>query len=33
MAEILYKKKIYGFERDCEDEFGKYHWYLYMFFS
>lgn len=28
MAKILFKKKIYGFERDCEDEFGKYHWYF-----
>lgn len=23
MAKILFKKKIYGFEWDCEDEFGN----------
>lgn len=35
MAKILYKKKIYDFEKDCEDEFGKYHFYLkaYICFS
>lgn len=35
MAKILYKKKIYGFEKDCEDEFGKYRWYfrIYICFS
>lgn len=35
MAKILYKKKLYAFERDCEDEFGKYHWYfrVYICFS
>lgn len=35
MAKILYKKKIFDFERDCEDEFGKYHFYVkaYICFS
>lgn len=31
MAKILFKKKIYGFEKDCEDEFGKYHWYFRVY--
>lgn len=30
MARILYKKRIYSYERDCEDEFGKYRWYFYI---
>lgn len=35
MAKIFYKKKLYGFEKDCEDEFGKYRWYfrIYRCFS
>lgn len=28
MAKILWRKRIYNYERDCEDEFGKYHWYF-----
>lgn len=28
MAKIFYKKRIFNYERDCEDEFGKYHWYF-----
>ena len=31
MAKIFYKKKLYGFEKDCEDEFGKYHWYFRIY--
>lgn len=31
MAKILWKKKIYDFEKDCEDEFGKYHWYFRIY--
>lgn len=35
MAKILYKKKVYNYEKDCIDEFGKYHWYfnVYICFS
>lgn len=35
MAKILYKKKIYEFKKDCQDEFGKYDWYfrVYLCFS
>ena len=35
MAKILYKKKLYEYEKECEDEFGKYHWYfrIYRCFS
>lgn len=31
MAKILWKKKIYGFDKDCEDEFGKYHWFFRVY--
>lgn len=31
MAKILFKKKMYGFEKDCEDEFGKYHLYFNVY--
>lgn len=31
MAKIFYKKKLYGFEKDCEDEFGKYRWYFRIY--
>lgn len=31
MSKILFKKKIYSFEKDCEDEFGKYYWYFNVY--
>ena len=31
MAKILHKKKLYSLEKDCEDEFGKYHWYFRVY--
>ena len=31
MAKILHKKNLYSFEKDCEDEFGKYHWYFRVY--
>ena len=31
MTRILFKKKMYGFEKDCGDEFGEYHWYFRVY--
>lgn len=34
-SKIKYKKLIYGYQKDCEDEFGKYKFYfkIYLCFS
>lgn len=31
MAKILKRKKVYGFEKECRDEFGTYIFYFNVF--